>query len=401
MRILIIIILWITYFILTYESPEKFITNLIHNNTKVRFVYDKMNSEYDILVKDKNMFNRFISNGEVGFSEGYMNNEFDMNVKSVIYELLKKKKLLENTIKSKSFQYVILNLIGQVYSYLPNNTLTSSKKNISHHYDIGNDLYEKMLGETMQYTCAYFNKPNMTLNEAEYAKMNLIIKKLNIKEGMSIIDLGCGFGSFGYYIVNQFKNVKVIGCSLSEKQVEYANNNYKHPNLKILLEDYRNMKGKYDRVYSVGLCEHIGRKNYHIFFNKCYDLLKKDGIMLLHTIGTNSRVWHSNHFAQKYIFPGGELPHQSNLVGKFIEKWHLEDWQNFGLSYEKTLLAWRQNIDQWQGLDNYDEKFRRMWDIYLYGCAAAFHFRHICLWQIVYTKINSNRKDDLHYIRNC
>lgn len=193
----------------------------------------------------------------------------------------------------------------------------------------------------------------------------------------------------------------MIGCSLSEKQVEYANNNYKNSNLKILLEDYRNMKGKYYRVYSVGLCEHIGRINYNTYFNKCYQLLKNDGIMLLHTIGTNSRVWHSNHFTQKYIFPEGELPHQSNLVGKFIEKWHLEDWQNFGLSYEKTLLAWRQNIGNWEGLDKYDEKFRRMWDIYLYGCAAVFHFRHICLWQIVYTKINSNRKDDLHYIRNC
>lgn len=400
MRILIIIIIWITYFTLTYESPEKFITNLIHNNTKVRFVYDKMNSEYDILVKDKNMFNRFISNGEVGFSEGYMNNEFDMNVKSVIYELLKKKKLLENSIKSKSFQYVILNLIGQVYSYLPNNTLTSSKKNISHHYDIGNDLYEKMLGETMQYTCAYFNKPNMTLNEAEYAKMNLIIKKLDIQDGMTILDIGCGFGSFGYYIVKQF-NVKVVGCSLSEKQVEYANNNYKHPNLKILLEDYRNMKGKFDRVYSVGMFEHVGRNNYNTYFNKCYELLKNDGIMLLHTIATNTRVWHNNHFIGKYIFPGCELPHQSNLDGKFIEKWHLEDWQNFGLSYEKTLLAWRQNIGNWEGLDKYDEKFRRMWDLYIFGAAGSFHNRHICLWQVVYTKINSNRKDDLHYIRNC
>ena len=122
--------------------------------------------------------------------------------------------------------------------------------------------------------------------------------------------------------------------------------------------------------------------------------------MLLHTISTTSRKWTHNTFVGKYIFPGFELPHHSNVTGLFSDKWYIEDWQNFGKSYEKTLLSWRKNIGNWEGLDNYDNKFRRMWDMYLYGCAATFQNRNAGLWQIVYTKRNSTRKDDLYHIRN-
>jgi cyclopropane-fatty-acyl-phospholipid synthase len=192
---------------------------------------------------------------------------------------------------------------------------------------------------------------------------------------------------------------KVTGVTLSRNQKEYADANFSHPDAKILLQDYRHVRGRFDRVLSVGMFEHIGRKNYAEYFDKCHDLLKDNGLMLLHTIGTNSRGWSANSFINKYIFPEGELPHQSNLTGKFIDKWHLEDWQNFGLSYAKTLRRWRANIGDWSGLDKYEAKFRRMWQFYLLGCAANFQQKHICLWQIVYTKYKNTRPTDCHHAR--
>ena len=146
--------------------------------------------------------------------------------------------------------------------------------------------------------------------------------------------------------------------------------------------------------------EQVGRKRYKEYYDKCYELLKQDGIMLIHTIGTNHRKFNHNSFISKYIFPEAELPHIENLTNTFVDKWHLEDWQSFGLSYAKTLRQWHYNLGDWSGLDNYDKRFRRMWNFYLLGCAASFQIRDNCLWQIVYTKLNSNRNDDCHHIRD-
>ena len=280
------------------------------------------------------------------------------------------------------------------------NTLTGSQKNIHDHYDIGNDLYEKMLGKHMQYTCAYFNQPNMTLDEAQYAKMELIAKKLDLKPNMKVLDIGFGFGSMAQHLAEIY-DVYVIGVTLSKEQVSYYEEHFSHPKVTIMLKDYRHVTGNFDRIYSVGMFEHVGKKNYKEYYDKCYELLNPDGIMLIHTIGTNeSRKWSHNSFINKYIFPGAELPHIENLTQPFIDQWHLEDWQNMGLSYAKTLREWHKNIGDWSGLESYDERFRRMWDFYLLGCAANFQIRNTVLWQIVYTKRNSNRTDDCHHIRN-
>ena len=250
----------------------------------------------------------------------------------------------------------------------------------------------------MQYTCAYFNKPRMTLDEAQYAKMELIAKKLNLKPGMDVLDIGCGFGSMAQHLAKKYK-VNVVGVTLSKEQIEYANKYFPHNNVKIYYEDYRNVEGKFDRVYSVGMFEHVGRKNHHEYYNKCYELLKDNGIMLIHTIITDARKWIPNGFINKYIFPEGEIPHIENLTRSFIDKWHLEDIQNFGISYSKTLRRWRKNIGDWEGLDSYDERFRRMWHLYLLGCAAGFKNRDMSLYQLVYVKKDTQRIDNLHHIR--
>ncbi len=385
-----------------YSSSEKFIKNLVENNTQIKFIDIHKISENNgnnIIVKNNRLYSRIARSGEIGLAESYMDGDwYSDDLESTISELFLKSEILEYEIKKQSINFIFMELKEQIKNFIENNSIKSSIKNVSHHYDIGNDLYKKMLGKHMQYTCAYFNKPNMSLDEAQYAKMELIAKKLDLKPNMKILDIGCGYGSLASHLAVNY-NVYVIGVTLSKEQKAYADEHYSHPNVKIELKDYRHLNGKFDRVYSIGMFEHVGRKNYHEYYNKCYELLKSDGIMLIHTIGTNYRKWHPHSFINKYIFPEGQLPHIENLTGNFIDKWHLEDWQNFGLSYAKTLRCWYNNIGDWSDLENYDEKFRRMWKLYLLGCAANFQNRGICLWQIVYTKQNSNRSDDCHHIR--
>jgi cyclopropane-fatty-acyl-phospholipid synthase len=318
---------------------------------------------------------------------------------------LSKYNLIEKYLLKNSIFLITLTLSNShifISSFLPNNTLSSSKKNISSHYDIGNDLYQKMLGPTMQYTCAYYYKDNLTLDQAQKAKMTLIAKKLNLKSGMKIVDIGCGYGSMAQFLAINY-NVSVIGVTLSKQQKIYADKYFSHPNVTIEVKDYRYLTGKFDRVYSVGTFEHIGVKNYPTYFNKCYQLLNDDGIMIIHTIGTSQHhLDNQNEWIKKYIFPEGQLPYISKIINyKNIDKWNLEDMQNFGMSYAKTLRAWRKNIGNWETLDKYDSTFRRMWDFYLYGCAASFQLRKIYLWQFVFTKKGVKFSNDLHHIRKC
>ncbi len=394
----------IIFFKINNSSSKKFITNLVNDNTNIKLIHNTQSknslNDFNIIVNNDDMFSKIAINGELGLAESYIDGDWDSyNLEKTIKELLRKSELLENIIKKQSVNFLFMEIKAMIKNKLQNNSLYSITKNVSHHYDIGNDLFKKMLGKHMQYTCAYFYKPNMTLDEAQYAKMELIAKKLDLKPNMKILDIGCGFGSMAHHLAAKY-NVSVVGVTLSNEQKKYADKYFSHPNVNIQLKDYRHVQGQFDRVYSVGMFEHVGRKRYKEYYDKCFDLLKNDGIMLIHTIGTNTREWSQNSFINKYIFPEGELPHIQDLTHKFIDNWNLEDWQNFGLSYAKTLRSWYNNIGDWKGIEHYDQRFRRMWNYYLLGCAANFSSRGICLWQIVYTKRNSNRNDDCHYIRN-
>ena len=391
--------------LITASSPDNFITNLVEQNTNIKLhtkndIPSKNSKSKDIIVNNKIMFEKIFSNGELGLAESYLDGDWDSdNLQETLYEFISKGELLTIQIRKQSVNFIFMEIKERIKNRIQNNSIKSVKKNVSHHYDIGNDLFEKMLGKHMQYTCAYFNKPDMTLDEAQYAKMELVAKKLDLKPNMKVLDIGCGFGSMAQHLAKNY-NVYVTGVTLSKEQKSYADKYISHPNVTIELKDYRHVKGQFDRVYSVGMFEQVGKKRYKEYYDKCYELLKQDGIMLIHTIGTNNRIWSHNSFINKYIFPEGELPHIENLTHSFIDKWHLEDWQNMGLSYAKTLKAWHTNIGDWSGLDEYNERFRRMWNYYLLGCSAKFQYRDICLWQIVYTKRNSNRDDDCHHIRN-
>lgn len=403
---LVFLVIIIIIFKLLKTDSSKFIIDVIEKTTDIRFVDRKNLSKVPkeemkniIIVNDAAMFDKIATGGQIGLAESYMDKDWDsFDLENIISKLLLKKEEMLDMIMMNSINLMMMQVYFYIKSLFSNNTLKSSKSNISHHYDIGNDLYRKMLGKHMQYTCAYFNEPRMTLDNAQYAKMELIAKKLNLKPGMDVLDIGCGFGSMAQHLARKYK-VNVVGVTLSKEQIEYANKNFPHNNVKIYYKDYRHVEGKFDRVYSVGMFEHVGRKNHHEYYNKCYELLKDNGIMLIHTIVTDARKWIPNGFINKYIFPEGEIPHIENLTRSFIDKWHLEDIQNFGISYSKTLRRWRKNIGDWEGLDSYDERFRRMWHLYLLGCAAGFKNRDMSLYQLVYVKKDTQRIDNLHHIR--
>ena len=404
-RLIFLLLLFYIICKIIKNDSRLFIINLIQNNTSLKLVdrdnYNKQKFPKGVIIINNNaMFNKIATRGETGLGESYMDGDWDTdNLEGCIEELIKNQFKLSKEMKNQSISFLLLTIKENIKQKISNNTIESSKKNISSHYDIGNDLYKKMLGKHMQYTCAYFYKPNITLDEAQYAKMELIAKKLDLKSGMKVLDIGCGFGSMAKHLATKY-NVNVVGVTLSKEQKIYSDKHFYHPNVSIQLKDYRHVKGKFDRVYSIGMFEHVGKKNYHEYYDKCYELLKDDGIMLLHTICNHNRKWDHNSFLNLYIFPGGEVPHIENLTGEFIDKWHLEDLQNFGMSYNKTLRCWRKNIGNWSNLEKYDIRFRRMWEYYLLSCAANFKQRGLSLWQIVYTKHNSQRLDDCHYIRN-
>jgi cyclopropane-fatty-acyl-phospholipid synthase len=403
MTMIMIIMGFIIIYKIKQNTSEKFITKLVQDNTDILFSSEKNiinENDKTIIVNNSAMFDKIALNGEIGLAEAYMDGDWDTNnLEEILTELILKQDKLTQQIKNQSINFILMEIKSLLKNKIQSNTIESSSKNISFHYDIGNDLYKKMLDKNMQYTCAYFHKPNMTLDEAQYAKMELVAKKLDLKPNMRILDIGCGFGSFAQHLSNKY-DVYVTGVTLSKEQKIYADKYCHHPKVTIELKDYRHVEGKFDRVFSVGCLEHIGRKNYHEYYDKCYELLKNDGIMFIHTIGTNIRGFTLNPFISKYIFPEAELPHIENLSQKFIDKWHLEDMQNIGLSYAKTLRCWHENIGDWSGLDNYDTKFKRMWDFYLLGCAAGFILKDIFVWQLVYTKRNNKRQDDCYHIRN-
>jgi len=262
------------------------------------------------------------------------------------------------------------------------------------HYDLGNDLFESFLDPWMQYTCGYWAKAD-NLNDAQLHKMELIAKKLDLKPGMRVLDVGCGWGTLCKYLAENY-GVRCVGITVSKEGVKYAEEKCKGlTTTEFRVQDYRDVNEKFDRIVSVGMFEHVGSHNFRTYFEVMERCLKDDGIYLLHTIGMN----HSNlptviGCSHKYIFPNGQFPYYLELMkgteGLFI----MEDWHNFSQDYEKTLVAWRENFRQnWPKIeDQYGKRFYRMWTFYLSFAASIFKSRKGQLWQIVLSKDGLRRE---------
>ena len=287
----------------------------------------------------------------------------------------------------------LINKLSGSYRYLTNfNFIKKSKMNVAHHYDLSDDLYDLFLDSKRQYSCGYFKNENDTLETAQNNKIQHIIKKLNIQPNQKVLDIGCGWGSLAIDIA-MTSNCEVTGITLSEKQFDYCVKRAKELNLenqvKFKLKDYRELNEKFDRIVSVGMFEHVGRKFYKKFFKHIEKLLDDNGVSLIHTIGSVNPPRDPHPWITKYIFPGGYTPSLSEVTTP-LEKAGLivSDIEVLKLHYSHTLRLWKENCikNKAQIVEMYDEKFFRMWEFYLTGCEIAFKWGDQVVYQLQLTK---------------
>lgn len=335
---------------------------------------------WDVQVKDSRLFDRVLVGGSLALGESYMDGWWDC---PSLDEL--STRLLRGKIDEKVWNWNV------VYHYLRAKVLNRQSRGRSfavakQHYNIGNDLYRQMLDQRMIYSCGYW-KAARNLDEAQEAKLDLICHKMGFEPGMKILDIGCGWGGFLKYACEKY-GVTGVGLTVSEPQAAIARENCSHLPVEIQVKDYRDFSGRFDRVVSIGMFEHVGYKNYKTFFDVCYRCLDAGGLMLLHTIGSNQSVLDTDPWLDKYIFPNGMLPSVAQIGDAIESTFVMEDWHNFGADYDKTLMAWFNNFDQaWPGLsEQYGTQFYRMWKYYLLMCAGSFRVRKNQLWQIVLSK---------------
>ena len=334
----------------------------------------------DIHVHDDRLWDRVMRERELGLGEAYQDGWWDANQLDVFIARVQ-------TADLRSLIRPSASLAVQAGKSLLTNrqTVRRAKHNASAHYDIGNDLYEAMLDKRMIYSCAYWRDAE-DLDSAQEAKLDLICRKLQLEPGMRLLDIGCGWGGFAQYAAERY-DVRVVGISPASAQVVLASERTAGLPVEIRQTDYRKVTGRFDRIVSIGMLEHVGFRNYDTFFGRCLDLLNEDGMMLHHTIGSNVRKRQCDPWFDKYIFPGGVLPSLGQIADSTAEHWAIEDVHGFGPYYDRTLLAWHANITaRWHELPSYDERFRRTWDYYLLGSAGSFRSRVIQLWQVVFTR---------------
>lgn len=346
------------------------------NNADIKFNGAR---PFDVNVHEPTLYQRIIGGGTMGLGEAFMDGWWTCDRLDLFFTKVLDAELINSvtTFKDKLFF---------IQSHLLNRqTHARSRKVAYQHYDIGNDLYEKMLDKRMIYTCGYWQDAS-NLNEAQEHKLELVCRKLKLEPGMKVLDIGCGWGGAARYMAEKY-DVELTGISISEEQIKLAKRVNKHPNISYELLDYRNISGEYDRIYSLGMFEHVGFKNYQTFFDVVHDSLSDGGLFLLHTIGHRQTLNKVDPWIDHYIFPNSILPSSELIAKHSAPKFNLEDWHNFGHDYYKTLMAWWANLESsWAELPNYDERFQRMWRYYLMSCAGSFNASRNHLWQIVFSK---------------
>jgi len=335
---------------------------------------------WDIRVKNEGLYKRILSQGSLGFGEAYMDGWWETEALDVLID-----KLLRSEVDKKVVSFKALTNV--VKARLTNRqTKERSKKVAVEHYDLGNDFYAKMLDSHMQYTCAYWPQAK-NLEEAQEHKLDLICQKLGLSSKDHVLEMGCGWGGFAKYAATKY-GCRVTGYNISKEQVKYARDACCDLPVEIRQQDYREATGTYDKVVAIGLCEHIGYKNYHGFMKIAHKSLKDNGLFLLHTIGGNESGKSTDPWIDKYIFPNSMLPSATQLAETSEGLFVLEDWHSFGPDYDKTLMAWFANFDKnWPAMKSqYGERFYRMWKFYLLVCAGSFRARKNQLWQVMLSK---------------
>lgn len=343
---------------------------------------------WDIQIKNKKFFSRVLAGGSLALGESYMDGWWECKAIDQLSDRLLRAKLDRKIIPYKQliYQFLKAKLI---------NMQTKSKSKIvgEVHYDVGNNLYKLMLDRRMNYSCGYW-KNAKTLDQSQEAKLDLICKKLKLKKGMTLLDIGCGWGGFAKFVAEKY-GAKVLGVTISKEQAKLAQEICKGLDVEIRLQDYRDIKEKFDRVVSIGMFEHVGYKNYRKFMKVVNNCLKKEGLFLLHTIGNNKSVRSTDPWIEKYIFPNSMLPSERQITTSSEGIFIVEDWHNFGPDYDKTLMQWHKNFNKnWEKIkEKYNQRFFRMWNYYLLICAGVFRSREAQLWQIVFSKKSSPTRE--------
>ncbi|PMG70814.1 cyclopropane-fatty-acyl-phospholipid synthase [Vibrio lentus] len=344
-------------------------------------------NEWDIKINNDKIYDDILKKGKIAFGEGYINKLWDCNRIDILVS-----KILKHDIESHLSKKDILKISANIgmKNILNMQSINRAKRDVPFHYDIGNDLYENMLDKRLTYTCAYWDGAE-NLDQAQEKKMDLICRKLDLKPGERLLDIGCGWASFINYAAENY-GVICDGLTLSQEQMKLGKKiaNEKGLDVNIILQDYREYKvdDKYDKVVSIGMIEHVGPENYDEFFKCVCELIKDDGLFLLHTISSPISVNKTDPWINKYIFPNGVIPSISQLSLALEGKMNIEDIHNFGPDYDKTLLSWCENFEKnWHKIsDKYSDNFYRMWRYYLLSCAGAFRNRDLNLIQISLTK---------------
>ncbi|EDS5958630.1 cyclopropane fatty acyl phospholipid synthase [Salmonella enterica subsp. enterica] len=340
--------------------------------------------DWDIKIINPLFFKKVICSGSLGLGESYMDGWWECSrIDELVYRLLYHN--LETQLPRN-----LVDALRVLAARLINRQSRKRAKTVARkHYDLGNKFFSIVLDPYMQYSCAYWQN-SQDLAQAQEAKLHLICRKLELQPGMTLLDIGCGWGGLAEFAA-RFYGVSVFGVTISAEQKKFAEQRCTGLDVTISLQDYRDISSRFDRVVSVGMFEHVGQKNYPVFFSTVNRSLKPGGIFLLHTIGSNVSKINSDAFLNKYIFPNATLPSISQLMLASEPYFIMEDLHSFGPQYDKTLLAWHARfIDNWADiehiLERYDERFKRMFTFYLSSCAGAFRARHMQLWQIIFSR---------------
>jgi cyclopropane-fatty-acyl-phospholipid synthase len=332
---------------------------------------------WDIQVRDDHFFQRVLARGTLGVGEAYMDGQWDCErLDEMLYRVFRSQ--AEQHLPS--FMQMWAALTARIFN--PQSPGRSFKVG-EQHYDIGDDLYARMLDHRMIYSCAYWHDAQ-TLEEAQEAKLDLVCRKLRLEPGMNVLDIGCGWGGAARFAAERY-GVKVTGVTVSKNQARTAAERTKGLPVTIQLQDYRSITGRFDRIYSLGMFEHVGFRNYRVYFETARRVLDSQGLLLLHTIGSNTSMEANDPWIERYIFPNSLLPSIAQIASAVEKLFVVEDWHSFGPDYDRTLLAWHERFRAaWPDLaPRYGERFRRMWEYWLLASAASFRARRIQLWQVL------------------
>lgn len=342
---------------------------------------------WDVQVNNPRLYGEILRRGSLGFGDGYVNGDWDCDdLCELINRLLRAKAnrpLSWWTRTAEGWRWVQERLVNQ-------QSEERTRKRTSQHYDINPELYRAMLGKTMAYSCGYWRNAK-SLDQAQEAKLELICKKLELKEGERLLDLGCGWGSLAKHAAENY-GARVTGITVSREQAAYLKEQTTWQDIRVKVCDYRHLNDlgeePFDKIASVGMYEHVGRLNDKRFYDVISKALKPEGLALIHTIGSVERTHRTDEWIDRYVFPGGRLPSAVDLCKGLEKKFIIEDWESFGTDYERTLRCWHENLLQSKQNQDLvlDDRGYRFWKFYLLSCAGFFRSRQGQLWQVVLSR---------------